>query len=426
MSCTVSIYLLILPWTRVAGTSELALRLPSVLAMSLAAAGVAAIGSRLLSERVGLISGVCLAVFPVSSRYGQEARSYAFVIALAVVSSYLLVRALESDSSKGSRRSRGWWAGYSAVLIVLGWTNLMALLILPAHAVAVSWRVRLGRSTAIAPWALSVVAAIIGVSPLVVLAWPQRTGTSRFLALTSLDAVVNVPGRLTGSWPVLVVALVLAVLTVRFYTLRSEVVGLCLPWLVLPPVLLLAAGVAFPLYDPRYILFCVPPLALITGAGLDRLASIAASNHMIRNSGIAAVIGVAVVAGAGVPAQLDYRSPSGHVDNIRLAAQIVAAHEREGDAVLYQPAWWRQVSAAYDYGFTRLRDISLRESPARAGNFTGIQLPAAQLRTRLLTVPRVWLVEYKAFEPDPAIGTEWKVVGRWQPGDLILVLYQRR
>lgn len=52
-------YVLILPWTRIAGTSELALRLPSLLGMSVAAAGVAAIGARLLSERPHLGSVLC-------------------------------------------------------------------------------------------------------------------------------------------------------------------------------------------------------------------------------------------------------------------------------------------------------------------------------------------------------------------------------
>jgi ABC-2 type transport system permease protein len=123
-------YLLMWPLVRVLGTSELGARLPSVVAVAAAAGGVAAIGRRLASERAGLAAGLAFALFPVASRYGQEARSYALVMALAVLASYLLVRATDMDTG-----SRSWWLAYSATLAAMGWMNLMSLLIVPAHAV---------------------------------------------------------------------------------------------------------------------------------------------------------------------------------------------------------------------------------------------------------------------------------------------------
>jgi hypothetical protein len=138
------------------------------------------------------------------------------------------------------------------------------------------------------------------------------------------------------------------------------------------------------------------------------------------------VAGWVLTAAAGVPAQLACRAPGGHGDDIRLAAAIVAAHERAGDAVLYQPPWWRQIAAAYPYGFCRLRDVSLARTPVQAGNFTGVQLPVAVVRQRLLRVHRVWLVEFLTFRPDPAIGPGWAIAGRWHPSTLVLTLYERR
>jgi mannosyltransferase len=77
------------------GTAEVVLRLPSLLVMTAAAAGVAALGRRLHSPRAGLLAGLVFAVLPEVSRYAQEGRSYAFVLACAVLASYLLVRALD-------------------------------------------------------------------------------------------------------------------------------------------------------------------------------------------------------------------------------------------------------------------------------------------------------------------------------------------
>lgn len=47
------------------------------IAVAIAAAGVAAIGTRLAYERAGLAAGLMFAIFLVTNRHGQEARSYA-------------------------------------------------------------------------------------------------------------------------------------------------------------------------------------------------------------------------------------------------------------------------------------------------------------------------------------------------------------
>ncbi|MER7974628.1 hypothetical protein ABTX35_37440, partial [Streptomyces sp. NPDC096080] len=66
----------------VLGGGLLTLRLPSVLAMSAAAAGVGLLGLRLAGPRAGLLAGVVFAVLPQVQKYAQEGRSYALVCAL--------------------------------------------------------------------------------------------------------------------------------------------------------------------------------------------------------------------------------------------------------------------------------------------------------------------------------------------------------
>lgn len=430
-------YLLLWVVIRVLGTGELAVRLPSALAMSAAAAGVAAIGRRLVSRRAGLAAGLALVAFPVSSGYGQDARSYAIVLALAVLASYLLVRVLESGTAE-----RRWMAGYGLALAVLGWMNLMAALIVVAHAATLALRAASRGGVSVRParlwahWLAAVMFAAAAVSPLAGLAWGQRHDTARFLRLTSFGLLMHVPGRLTESLSVLIAAATVSAAGLALG--RSAPTGLAslgLPWLLIPAAVLLGAGAFAPVFDARYILFCAPALALLTGAALDAIAAavtargapLAPGSAAGTARGAAAIVaaGLTLIGALGLPAQLAERGPDGHQQNARLVAAVLAADKRPGDAVLYFPVWWRLLQAAYPGGFAGLRDIALAESPVQAANLAGTDLPVSQQRSRLDAVSRAWLVGEGRFRPDPALsGGGWTKVTRWQAGLSYVILYR--
>lgn len=75
------------------GGGLLTLRLPSVLAMSAAAAGVGLLGLRLAGPRAGLPAGLVFPLVPQVQRYTQEGRSYAMVCALVTRATYVLALA---------------------------------------------------------------------------------------------------------------------------------------------------------------------------------------------------------------------------------------------------------------------------------------------------------------------------------------------
>src|SRR5258708_28869926 len=122
---------------RLGGSGELVTRLPSAVAMAVAAVAVAAVGGRLVSPRAGLAAGLVFAVLPPVSLYGQDARPYAITVALAAIASYLLVRAMEADRS-GSRYR--WMTGYAVCVAALGILDIFGLLLVVAHAVTVGLR----------------------------------------------------------------------------------------------------------------------------------------------------------------------------------------------------------------------------------------------------------------------------------------------
>jgi len=430
-------YILIWAVVRLGGTGELVTRFPSALAMAGAAAAVAALGRRLISPRAGLASGLVFAVLPEVSLYGQDARPYAIVVALASLASYLLVRAMQADPAARHR----WLTGYALCLAALGIVDIFGLLLIPAHAVTVALRYlraddapgpagaagaagagetgarQAARSLALG-WLAAAVAGTALASPVLALGFVQR-GTLSWLtppgpgAVTGLHQLVG--PALMADAVILVIAagIVVSALAGRDRLRASwpgSLLALCLPWLILPPAILLTGSLITPLYTLRYVLLCMPAIALLAGAGLAALGWVA---------GAAALVVVALL---GVPAQLQARGPDGHGDNVRQADRIVARNMRPGDAVLEFKA--ENFAQAYPYGIRQLIPVAQAKTPIQSATLVGTFLPDPVVRQRLTRVSRVWVVEYG--HPTPLVilsGLHFRLVHAWRTSDIWLFLY---
>jgi mannosyltransferase len=421
-------YLLIWVMVKLGGTGELATRLPSAVAMAVAAVAVAALGGRLVSPRAGLAAGLVFAVLPPVSLYGQDARPYAITVALAAIASYLLVRGMEADVS---RERYTWLAGYAACVAALGIVDIFGLLLVVAHAVTVGLRCLrddgpgeggLGgagsaRSLAVG-WLAAAVAGTALASPLLAFAFVQR-GTLSWLTAPSLGAVRGLheligPAYMADAVVLAVASGIVVSALLGRERLRASWPGslpaLCLPWLIVPPVILLVGSLVTPLYTFRYVLLCIPAIALLAGAALASLGWVA---------GAAALVVIALL---GVPQQRQVRGADGHGDNVRQADRIVAEHMRPGDAVLEFKA--ENFAQAYPYGIRKLAPIALAKSPIRSATLIGTFLPDPVVRERLTHVPRVWVVEYG--HPTPLVilnGLHFRLVHAWQTSDIWLFLY---
>jgi mannosyltransferase len=401
-------YLLMWPVVHAFGTGEVVLRLPSLLAMTAAAAGVAALGRRLHSPRAGLLAGLVFAVLPQVSRYAQEGRSYALVLACAVLASYLLVRA-------AAEPGRRWLAGYGCAVAALGLLNLFGLLLLAGHAVFLLARHR----ALLRRWLAVAALAGLPALPVAGLAWPQR-GQLGWLTAPGATAPNDLLVWLAGSAGSVAVVVVLLGLGLRARA-AAPAAWLALPWLAAPPVLLLSASAAGPpVYAERYVAYILPAVALLAGVGL---AAIPVAPRLIA---------VLLIAGLGLPAQLAERQPGGHGDDIRAAAAILAAHERPGDGVLYEcPTCHyrdtpREFAFAYPAAFAPLDDLALARPPRASGTLRGTETSPATLARRLNRVGRVWLVRlYGKNAAAPPIGSGLHPVAAYRAGDITVTLYER-
>ncbi|MFI0452142.1 glycosyltransferase family 39 protein [Actinomadura sp. 6N118] len=398
-------YLLVHPLVALFGSGETVLRLPSVLAAACTAAGVAWLGGRLDGWRTGMLAGLAYALSPMVSRYAQEARSYAIVSALAVLSTCLLVKTTEKASAQR-------FAAYGACLALLGTFNIFGLLIVPAHGLLVWGRHR----EAVRGWAVTVAAVAVVLSPLIWLTSRQRDQVS-WLPKPSPGEIWVLLSGLTGS------ALLLGpvLLTAGYGLWRAgDLRTFVLAWALIPPVLLLTVSLVTPLYTFRYVLVCLPAVSLALGAGLARLSP--------RWRPVAGVISLVLA----VPGHVQLRQQDSRIDDLRAMASVLRAHARPGDGLLFDCAADRRVLSPYRSVYRRLIDITLIKSAADAGNMEGTSAAGAEAATRLRQVDRIWVLSLsdgsachsdRADLIQAAGGFSERGAGRWRfrGGALLLV-----
>ncbi len=368
-------YLLMHPVAAI-GTSETIMRLPSVLAATAAAAGIAALGARLGSVRAGLLGGLTYAALPVVSRYAQEARSYALVSATAVAATYLLVHALDQERPQ-------WriYLGYAAAVATLGWLHVYALLLVAAHGLTVlAWP---ANRRVYRPWLVAALVAGAAVVPLALVARDQE-GQVAWLRRPGIGALPTLGTFIAGSTAVIAVLLLLVAAGVARSGRRSA--SVLLPWLLAPPALSLAISQLHTIYFPRYLMYIVPALALGAGSGIEQIAHWVARSRFRVAAIAAAIVPLALICALAIPTQLSIRKPDSRPDNLRAFAALLREASFPGDRVLFVPADRQDFVTAYATAFAGLDTGSLQAADRT-------DLPTASLAAKLDDAPRVWVIQ---------------------------------
>ncbi|MFG2980677.1 hypothetical protein ACGFYQ_05380 [Streptomyces sp. NPDC048258] len=331
-----------------------ALRLPSVAATALAAAGVAAIGRRLAGERAGLIAGLGYAVLPPVQMYAQEGRSYALVAAAVVWATYLMLRER--------------WAAYAVVLLLGCWLHEFAVLALLAHGFT-AWRSR--------GWRLAAGAVVALLLPLALVSARQAQQQLGWLGRPAWQ-----------DWAAYGVLAAAALLLAR--RAPGGLVRVALPLALLPPGLLMAVSLLDPWYVDRYVLYALAGLALLAGA---RLASVRGWWPWLAVAALLVPFGF-------WSAWL--RTPESRKDDVLAVAAAVREQARPGDAVVFLPSRRREWLLSSPRVYGELRDVALDRGPAASRSLQGTELPSPALREALIDSPRVIALLDPADQPlDP-------------------------
>ncbi|MFZ3472837.1 hypothetical protein ACODT3_12145 [Streptomyces sp. 4.24] len=349
------------------GTGLWALRLPSVAATALAAAGVSAIAHRLAggdggahagdgdgagadgaaraagsgrAGRAALFAGTVYAVLPPVQMYAQEGRSYALVAAAVVWATYLMLRER--------------WAAYAVVLLLGCWLHEFAVLALPAHA-CTAWRSR--------GWRFAAGAVAAGLLPLALVSARQAQQQLGWLGRPSWQ-----------DWAAYGVLAAAALLLAR--GAAREPVRVALPLALLPPGLLLAVSLVHPWYVDRYVLYALAGLALLAGV---RLAGARGWWPWL--------LVVALLVPAGLWSAW-LRTPESRKDDVLAVAAAVRERARPGDAVVFLPSRRREWLLSSPELYASLRDIALSRAPEASRSLQGAERTPEEIRKALLD-PRV-------------------------------------
>lgn len=288
-------FLLLRPWIRLFGGSEFSLRITSVLASVIAIALLWQVARRLLpgDKRDGianlpLLASLFMVFNPYQIWYGQEAKMYALVMVLTLLSTWLWIRAME----------RGGWADWLLYVLLTSlsiYTHLLTALILPLHFLWFLIAHPLNRQR----WK-GYLAALSGfVLPYIPLVWWQWHYLTSIdydsgYSFTPFEEVVRVllldhtRGALTSVshlWIVPILFLVLAGVVLGagelgyvqpgssspnrlLFALRPEIrLAMVILWLVGPVLLIHAVSLIKPIFVDRYVIWIGSALMLLMALG---------------------------------------------------------------------------------------------------------------------------------------------------------------
>ncbi len=273
-------YLLIHFWMKVFGTSEAAVRVPSVLFGLLLVGIVAHMARDIGGPRVAQWGALLGACYPVLVMFSRMARYYSMVGALAALSSLLFWRVLR-------RRSPAYLAAYVAVGLALAYTSYLALCLLAAQVlVGIVWG---GRRRL---WLAACLLLAVGYVPWLGVAFSQAGSLAgRGEVATAVSGIVGAASR--AMYPLYVfavgetlypwrffltlpgLALVGGIATAGFAQSREDSVGAgTIAAVGFGLSVLIASTVARavpPVYLPSRMLFLAPVLVLLFALGIKRL-----------------------------------------------------------------------------------------------------------------------------------------------------------
>jgi mannosyltransferase len=333
-------YVLLRFWVHFFGDGEWAVRSLSALFSIATVAVLYALGRALFGTRVAWLGTLLFALNAFHVRYAQEARGYSQLAFFVTLSSLCLVEAVEAKRII-------YWIGYIASVVLATYSHLFGVLVLPAHWVALvlgrphrtPWR-----ALALSSLAIAVLLAPLGIFLLTTEVWQvialPPPGPSSLRGL--LFALVG--GSDGAGWLYVCAALAGVIANRRALAAsdRPERWGLwlILAWFATPIALAFALSAAKPIFQYKYLIFCLPPYLLLAALGLAAIRS---------RRVFAVALGVMVVVAAY--RVVHYYGKTSGTEDWRAATQFVLTHTREGDAIVFYEPY---VRVCYEYYRTRL------------------------------------------------------------------------
>lgn len=407
-------YFLLHYWIAYFGTSELAVKLLSVLFGVLSILVMYALGRQLFDERAGLLGAFILAVSAFNIRYSQETRMYSLLVLLALLSMYFFIRLSQ-------RSTPITWAGYVISTTLLLYTHVYGLFLLIAQNLYVISLLVVSRKDAFwwKRWAVLQLVIIVLFAPWVPVLINKTSGATSsggqasFLALSgATTAVLDALTSYAGGTLLLAIFLVLSVLslvtfstvggsisvTAPLQTLRRYVRSMrithvhaqyfLIVWflsvLLLPVALSLFSTVRF---DDRYTIAASVALYLLAAKGIVNIKP--------RTVQLAVVLVIVVLSAVNAQAYANNQITEQWAKEAwvqsRETFSVINQQGRSGDRMILYPQFLWSVNRYYD-------NVHGINASVLSGSNTAIQDSIGNLQNASKN-DRVWFVVYSYDAP---------------------------
>ena len=414
------------------GYSPVSLRVPSAIAIGVAAAFTVVLGRTLDKPRLGVIGGLVFCLLPRVTWAGTEGRSYAATAALAVILTVVLVLA-----SRGQRRSL--WVLYAALVVLSCVVFVYLALVVVAHAATMAWWFASSRSRAWPPaarwlrWTALATAVVVPFALGVV----AQSGQLHWLEAPDAGTVKKV---IVGQWfytsPQFAIAGWILLAAGGYLLLRSprglSPASVLLPALVLPTVALLVTSATLtPIYTPRYLTMCAPFVALVMAAAIDRMRP----RPLVP-------LALLVLVALALPQVVAQRQPAAKEQTSWAAVADLVASQRALDgpdattAIVYGSvqrhpiATSRVMAYAYPDAFAGTIDVTLGTPAAETGQLWETRIPLLDGLPRLANADVVYLITSTSRDARPATTDTlrtagWHVADEWSFTAVNVLRYER-
>ncbi len=319
-------------WVGLTSSTEVWLRIPSVVLAAIASALLVRLGSRMFDRTTGALAGVLFATNGMVVAWSQQARTYALVTVAVIVASYLLVRALDDPRRRN-------WLLYAVGAGASVYCHFFAGFVVVAHVASLPFAARRPPLRYVAE-AGALFATIIAPA-LFFTATASREPVS-WISPPTTRWLFEVIMRTLGWNGALAIAAAVGVVVLAHRAKEGNAhrrwqMVLLLGWMMLPFCLALVVSRLQPILVPQYAIVVTPAIALAAAVAIGTCIR---ARALIGLSVLALVV---AISGNSILTWYQ-RVP----EDWRGAAAFVARERRQGDALLVLPSYAIDAYRYYD------------------------------------------------------------------------------
>lgn len=266
-------------WTKLFGTSEIAVRIPSVIFGVLTIYVIYLIGQKLYSRPLGLLCALLLAANPLHIYYSQEARMYALAVLAVSINFFLFIKLIKKEKL-------GVVFLLCSNLLVLA-SDYLAYFIFPAQFIFLiifkhqgflkKWLMALILAAALGVWWIPFFFAQLdagSVASSKLPAWKLIVGAfdPKALPLTFIKFII---GKISYHDKLIYASALLPVVVLFLFLIWRgiEIISkkdrnLVLSWILIPLILATIASFVIPIYSYFRLLFILPAFVILTASGI--------------------------------------------------------------------------------------------------------------------------------------------------------------